>query len=56
MFQVIEADIENSEGYTYFEQQKTAVGWLKLGDHVYVRSDDIRPYIARIDKMWNDAR
>lgn len=24
------------------------------GDHVYVRSDEDRPYVARIDKMWMD--
>ena len=26
------------------------------GDHVYVRSQDDKPYIARIDKLWTDNR
>ena len=26
------------------------------GDFVYVRSDQERPFIARINKMWTDAK
>ena len=27
-----------------------------VGDYVFVRSDQSRPYIARIDRMWTDRR
>eukprot|EP00794_Sanderia_malayensis_P006139 gene6139-6845_t len=42
------------EGCIYFEQYCTATGCYKLGDSVYVRSDEEYPYMAKIDKMWTD--
>ena len=29
---------------------------ISAGDFVYVRSDQDRPFIARINKMWSDAK
>ncbi|EDV28838.1 uncharacterized protein TRIADDRAFT_52108 [Trichoplax adhaerens] len=44
------------EGKTFYEQHKSETGTFKLGDYVYVRSEESWPYIARIDKIWNDSK
>ena len=41
---------------TCYEQYTIPAGCVKLGDCVYVRSDEDRPYIARVDKMWTDPK
>ena len=30
--------------------------YILIGDCVYVRSDQERPFIARIDRMWTDIK
>ncbi|XP_052781676.1 protein polybromo-1-like isoform X8 [Mya arenaria] len=45
----------NEEGNTMYEQLGTYSGMYKVGDCVYVKSDQIdKPTIYRIDKMWMD--
>ncbi len=44
------------EGTTFYEQYQTPAGWLKVDDCVYVRSDEDKPYIAKIEKMWTDKK
>lgn len=41
---------------TFYEQYCIDEDRFKLGDFVYVRSDEEKPFIARIDKMWMDAK
>ncbi|XP_074645019.1 protein polybromo-1-like isoform X2 [Tubulanus polymorphus] len=41
---------QNEDGIIPYEQY----GIFKLGDSVYVRSSNNRPFIARIDKLWTD--
>ncbi|XP_071960980.1 protein polybromo-1-like isoform X2 [Antedon mediterranea] len=54
--ETVEAEVVNpEEGCKYYEQMQFGAMWYKLGDHVFVRSDQLRPFIARIDKMWLDA-
>ncbi|XP_071810078.1 protein polybromo-1-like isoform X3 [Asterias amurensis] len=49
-------DTTNSDsGQVYYEQVHFEGHVYKLGDSVYLRSDQARPFIARIDKMWKDA-
>jgi protein polybromo-1 len=40
---------------TYFQQYCIDDKIFKLGDFVYVRSDQAQPFIARIDRMWTDS-
>ncbi|XP_048584024.1 protein polybromo-1 isoform X2 [Nematostella vectensis] len=42
------------EGCTYFEQLCIRDMPYKLGDSVYIRSDEDYLYIARLDKIWTD--
>ena len=46
--------IEKKEVATDFKYLKCMLVFQISGDHVYVRSGEDRPYIARIDKMWMD--
>jgi len=46
--------ISGDEGFLYYEQYCTATGCYKIGDSVYVRSDEEYPYMAKIDKIWTD--
>ena len=54
--EVVPREVENSEGLQYYDQYKIPAGWFKVGDHVYIKSEEDRPYIARIDKIWSDQR
>ena len=38
-------------GYGYM---RCVIPWI--GDCVYVRSDQDKPFIARVDKMWTDSK
>ncbi|XP_070557674.1 protein polybromo-1-like isoform X3 [Ptychodera flava] len=52
----IEVEVTNpDDGCTYYEQLNIESGYYKLGDCVYLRSDEDKPYLARIDKMWKDS-
>ncbi|XP_033100393.1 protein polybromo-1-like isoform X2 [Anneissia japonica] len=54
--ETVECEVLNTEeGCKYYEQMRFEGIWYKLGDHVFLRSDQLRPFIARIDKMWLDA-
>ncbi|XP_014669855.1 PREDICTED: protein polybromo-1-like [Priapulus caudatus] len=60
-FMIIDKDRPNvscnvanpDEGCSYYDQYNIPLGTFKLGDCVYVRSESERPYIARIDEMWD---
>ena len=55
--QDVEADVTNGEeDCMYFEQLNFNHYVYKLGDCVYLRSDQEKPFIARIDKMWKDSK
>ena len=50
-------DVPNGdEGCVYYEQLNFNHYVYKLGDSVYLRSDQSQPFIARIDKMWKDSK
>ncbi|XP_038061798.1 protein polybromo-1-like isoform X2 [Patiria miniata] len=51
---IVETPTEEDKN-TYFEQLIFEGHVYKLGDCVYLRSDQARPFIARIDKIWKDA-
>ncbi|XP_077995606.1 protein polybromo-1-like [Glandiceps talaboti] len=52
----VECEVSNpDEGSTYYEQLNIESGYYKLGDCVYLRSDEDKPYLARIDRMWKDS-
>ncbi|XP_019864490.1 PREDICTED: protein polybromo-1-like [Amphimedon queenslandica] len=52
----VKASVTNpEENCTYYEQYCIDEKVFKLGDFVYVRSDQDLPFIARIDQMWTDS-
>lgn len=51
---VLESPQNAEEGCTYYEQFCVRDAPYKLGDCVYVRSDEGYLCISRIDKMWTD--
>jgi len=53
---LIAPDSSTGDGLTYYEQYHIpGAGWFKISDHAYVRGESEKPYICRIDKMWEDA-
>ncbi|XP_014249170.1 protein polybromo-1 isoform X5 [Cimex lectularius] len=44
--------IENSEGFTYYEQINTPACVIKTGDCVYMKTDSGRQLIAQADFIW----
>ncbi|XP_022095945.1 protein polybromo-1-like isoform X3 [Acanthaster planci] len=51
---VVESPTDD-EKWVYYEQLNFEGHVYKLGDCVYLRSDQARPFVARIDKMWKDG-
>jgi protein polybromo-1 len=47
-------DLVPEPGCTYYEQFVIDRNRFRIGDFVFVRSDEPTPYIARIDRMWTD--
>eukprot|EP00117_Sycon_ciliatum_P036027 scpid20638/ scgid27185/ Protein polybromo-1; BRG1-associated factor 180; Polybromo-1D len=45
---------EDGTGCTYYEQFVFESCTFKLGDNVYLRSDQADPFVARIDRIWTD--
>ncbi len=58
LFQNVEASATpNPEvGCAYYEQYCIDENKFRVGDFVYVRSDEEVPFIARIEKMWTDQK
>ena len=52
------ANLNNDDRCKYYEQfMLPQGGWVKLGDCVYVKADELdKPLICRIDKMWTDPK
>ncbi|CAE1320778.1 PBRM1 [Acanthosepion pharaonis] len=53
----VEVEVSSQEyaGNKYYEQYNSASGCFKLGDCVYIKSTEEKPFIARIDKIWLTA-
>lgn len=46
--------VPTPEGWTYYEQYSIPAGTFRVGDCCYVRTDQERNLICRIDRMWTD--
>jgi len=44
------------EDHTFFEQYHLPCGPIRAGDYVYVRVEDAKKLIAKVDSMWSDGR
>ena len=45
------------DGCKYYEQLHVPSGWIKLGDCVYIKADELdKPLICRVDKIWTDSK
>lgn len=51
----VEVSGQEAVGNKYYEQYNSGSGCFKLGDCVYIKSTEEKPFIARIDKIWLTA-
>ena len=51
---LLDNPVNPEEGCTYYEQYCLREEPYKLGDSVYVRSEEGYLYVSRIDKIWTD--
>ena len=44
------------EGFVFYEQYVLPCGPIRCGDYVYVRVENTKKLVARVDTMWYDGK
>lgn len=50
-----DVDVPVKEGYVFYEQFSLPFGPVRAGDYVYVRVENLKKLVARVDTMWTDS-
>jgi protein polybromo-1 len=51
----LDVSIPGKDDYTFYEQYSLVCGPIRAGDYVYVRVENAKKLIARVDTMWSDS-
>ena len=51
---ILAANVNDQAGITFYEQYCLSFGPVRAGDYVYVRVEDAKKLVARVDTMWSN--